>query len=57
MAPRYQSLNARAVKIVKAIELLAAAETDWPAYDSAVGELRDAIALLAAVHAHLMEYE
>ena len=57
MAPRYQTLAARAVKIAIAIELLAAAEPDWPTYDGSVGELRDALALLAHIHAHLREHQ
>ena len=57
MAARYQTLAARADKIAKAIALLVAAEIDWPTYDGSVGELREAIALLAHIHAHLREHQ
>jgi hypothetical protein len=57
MAPRYQTLAARAVKIAKAIELLAAAEPDWPTYDGSVGELREAIELLDHIQRHLRNHQ
>lgn len=47
--PRYQTLKNRRAKIVKAVDLLIAAEADWPSYSPLGADVQEVVGVLHGI--------